>query len=331
MHLMGVPAMLICVRLLLVLSLALAVQTACGHGQRFPLRLYDLGERELLEKADTIVVGKTVGIEWDSARQPIRWSRQYGVSSVRLVRVRLSVEHVIRGAVDGPEVIVHYWAAEAFTNGVSLNLPSKEARAVHYLVTEDGRLRYVVDLVRSTTRLFSGYHRKAPEAAGRSAEARISSMLLTPGEGVNVEEFVTNLPTAAGTSALLAGYVQTLRYLEALAGSPNWDVRWGACLQLHRGSFKGQDRCVDQMAPEAVAHGHERELREIQSLRSAAEPRFQRAFLSDPIRTAKAYAVLPGERGVADFLGMLERHPNQQIATRAREELRKCCRGGPVL
>ena len=287
-------------------------------------------ERQLLEKATTVIVGKTVGVEWESARQQISWSKQPGVTSVRLFKVKLSVEQVIRGTRDDAEVTAFYWAPEVFTNGSSLHMAMQGERAIHYLVTDRGVLRYVTDLVRSTTPVFTGYHRQLPKAIGSGAEAKIAAILLTPGEGLNVAEFITNLSTAAADSLQLVGFVGTLPLLEALANSPVWDVKWAACVQFYRSGFMGHDRCIDNLAPEAIAHGRGAELRSLRSQRTDAEPRFRHAFLSDPIRTAKEYALLPGKSGVADFLKMLAQHPDKQIAIRAQEELRSCCQSGPA-
>jgi hypothetical protein len=316
-------------RLLLGLTIMGVVQAGCAQSARYPLRLYDSDERQLLEMATTVVVGKTVGVEWESARQPIKWSKQRGVSSARLVKVRLLIEQVIRGIADNAEVTVYYWAPEVVTNGSSLHMPLQGERAVHYLVTDQGDFRYVTDLVRSTTAVFTGYHDQPPKATGSGAEAEIAAVLLTPGEGMNVAEFTRNLSTAAAGSLHLVGFVGTLPLLEALAQNTVWDVRWAACVQFYRSGFMGHDRCMDKLADEAVEHGREAELRSFQNQRATAEPRFRHAFLSDPIRTAKDYASLPGSSGIADFLTMLAQHPDKQIAVRAQGELRTCCQSGP--
>jgi hypothetical protein len=317
-------------RLLLWLVITGVVQVGCAQSARYPLRLYDSDERQLLERATTVLVGKTVGVEWESARQPIKWSKQPGITSARLVKVKLSVEQVIRGTGDDAEVTAYYWAPEVFTNGSSLHMPMQGQRAVHYLVPDQGVLRYVTDLVRSTTPVFTAYHRQPPKAIGAGAEAKIAAMLLTPGEGMDAAEFITNLSTAAADSLQLVGFVGTLPLLEALAESPVWDVKWAACVQFYRSGFVGHDGCIEKLASEAVNQGREGELHSLQSQRTDAESRFRHAFLSDPIRTAKEYALLPGNSGVADFLEMLAQHPDKEIAIRAQQELRTCCRSGPA-
>jgi hypothetical protein len=306
------------------------VQGGCAQRARYPLRLHDLDEQQLLERATTVVVAKTVGFEWEAASQSVHWSKQYGVLSARLVKVQLSVEQVIRGSGDGAEVTAYYWAPEVFTNASSLHIPMQGERAVHYLVTDRGVLRYVTDLVRSTTRLFTGYHPQSPRGPGAGAEARIAALLLTPGEGMDVARFITNLSTATGDSLKLVGFVDTLPLLKALAESPVWEVRWAACVQFYRSGFMGHDGCIDRLAPEVVRHGREAELLSLQGQRTDAEPRVRHAFLSDPIRTAKNYAVLPGKSGIADFLNMVAQHPDKQIAARAQQVLRTCCSGGPL-
>lgn len=300
-----------------------AAYVGCAQSTQYPLRLYDLNERQLLEKATTVVVAKTNGVEWESASQKIHWSSQFGVSSARLVRVRLSVEQVIRGRVDSSEVNAYYWAPEVFTNGRALHLPMQGERTVHYLVTDQSVLRYVADVMRSTTPVFTGYHRQPPRTIGTGAEAKIAAVLLTPGEEMSVGDFTRNLSTSTADSLFLVGFVGTLPLLKALAESPVWDVRWAACVQFYRSGYMGQDGCIDKLAPEAVKYGREAELRSLQSQRTDAQPRFRHAFFSDPIRTASDHAVFPGKTGIADFLNMLSRHPDKQIASRAREELQR--------
>jgi len=306
------------------------VQVACVQSERYPLRLYDLDERQLLDQATKVILGRTLDAQWQTARQEIRWNRQYGVTSVRLVKVRLSVEQVILGTEnDNPEITVYYWAPEVFTNGRALHLPAEGERAVHYLVTDQGVVRYVADLMRSTTPVWTGHHRHSPTAIGSGAEARIAALLLTPGEGMNVARFVTNLSTATGDSLRFVGFAGTLPLLKALADSPVWEVQWAACVETFRSGFIGHDGCIDKLAPEAVAHGSKAELLSVQSQRVGAEERFREVFLSDPVQVAKDSALLPGKSGIADFLSMLAQHPDKQVAAAAQETLRTCCRRGP--
>ncbi|MGJ5820891.1 hypothetical protein [Paludibaculum fermentans] len=316
--------------LLLGTAILSLVQVGCAQGTRYPLRLYDFDERQLLEKATTVVVAKTVGFEWEAASQSIHWSKQYGVQSARLVKVKLSVEQVIRGSAEGAEMTAYYWAPEYYTNGSSLHLPMQGERAVHYFVTDQGVLRYVTDLVRSTSPVFTGYHHQPPKARGTGAEAKIAAVLLTPGEGTDIAMLVTNLSTATGGALQLVGYVGTLPLLAALADNPVEEIRWEACVEFYRGSFEGHDGCIDKLASEAVEHGRKAELLRLQSQRMRGNQAFRQAFLSDPFRTAKQYAVLPGDSGIADFLNMLTQHPDKGIADRAREALRTCCRNGPA-
>lgn len=309
---------------------AMGFEVGCARSARYPLRLYDLKERQLLEKATTVIVGKTMEAQWETARLRINWSRQPGVSSVRLVQIRLSVEQVIRGTANDSQLTAYYWAPEVFSNGSSLHMPERGQRAVHYLVAEQGVLRYVTDLVRSTTPVFTGAHNQPPNAIGAGAEAKIAAILLTPGGGMNVGEFTRNLSTTAADSLQLVGFIGTLPLLKALGKSSVWDVKWAACVQLYDSGFMGHDGCIDRLAPEAAEHGRGMELRALQAQRANADSRFRHAFLADPIRTAKDYALLPGNGGIADFLRVIAQHPDKELAERAQKELESCCRGGPA-
>lgn len=313
-------------RLLQGLLLTGVVEVGCAQSARYPLRLYALDERQLLAKASTVFVGETVGVEWQRTGRPINWVVQAGVRSARLVRVQLAVEQVVVGSVRNPVVTAYYWAPEVFTNGHSLHLPAQGERAVHYLVTEGDVLRYVADIGKSTTPIFSGYHGPSP-TVGASAESKIAALLLTPGERMNVAEFIRNLSTAAGVSLQLVGFAGTRPLLKTLAEDGPWDVKWAACVQLYRSGFVGQDTCIDELAPEAVKQGLEDEVKRLRIQRAIAGREFRKAFLADPIRQAKEYACLPGDSGIADFLSIVSQHPDNLIAARAKETLSTCCLG----
>lgn len=300
------------------------LQTSCGDSSRYPLRLYDLTNRQLLERATLVVVGTTADAKWEPARRPISWSMQPGVSSAGLVKVRLNIEQVIRGEVNSGQITAYYWGADIFTNASSLQLPNMgERRAVHYLVREQGILRYVRDIMRSTTVVFSGGHLKPAAFTTETAEQTIARILLTPGEGMDAGEFTHNLPTTVADALQLAGFTETLPLLRDLSANPDWNVKWSACVQLYRSAFIGQDGCIDNLLPTAREHGRESELRALQLQRTNAH--FRNAFLADPIRIAKDYALLPGNAGIADFLRIIAQHPHKELAARARKALEGCC------
>jgi hypothetical protein len=302
----------------------------CGAQAEYPLRLYDLKEHELMDKADMVVVGVTEAIQNGSRSIPIKWDRQYGVVSVRLVSARISVEEVIRGQVTGGSVVVRYWAADQFTNAHSLSLPelSVGRRAIHYIVNAHEGLRYVADIVSSTTPVYSGAHKPAAPSGSTDEKTRLAQILLTPGEGNNNERFLANLGTSTSDALLLAGFERTLPLLRALAENSNISLRWSACVQMYRSAFFGQADCLDHIADRGLDAKQSSDLRELLVERARSQLRFKTAFLLDPIRTADEYAVLPSPEGVWDFLNLITKHPDQQLAERARTALGARVQGG---
>jgi hypothetical protein len=295
----------------------------CGSEAQYPLRLYDLKEHDLMEKADIVVVGITETVQRGSRSIPIRWDRQYGVASARLASVRITVEEVIHGQVTGGSIVVRYWAADQFTNAHSLSLPelSVGRRAIHYIVNAPEGLRYVADIVSSTTPVHSGAHRPPAPAGSTDEKTRLAQILLTPGDGMDRERFTANLGSSTSDALFLTGYQYTLPPLKALAQNPNLNLRWDACVQLYKSAFFGQDECLNHSSNGGSHPKHSSELGGLLAQRARTQLRFKTSFMADPIRTAEEWAVLPPPEGKWDFLNLIAKHPDQKLAKRARRAL----------
>jgi hypothetical protein len=297
----------------------------CAQSTTYPLRLFSLTERELLDKATVVVIGTTSSAQWEGKTVPISWARQPGVSSVQLVRLKIAVERTLRGTTKDDQITVCYWAAAVFTNASSLNLPAIGQRGVHYLVSEHGTLRYVTDVVRSATVVFSGRHQQMPKSNGSAADVEIARTLLTPSEDMAVSEFTEHLRTATADSLQLVGFSGSLPLLRVLEKSSRWELKWNGCVQLMKSGFMGQGECIDRLSGIAEEHSKTLEFRALQAQRGRAETAFKRAFLANPVGTAKDYALLPGTDGIVDFLRLITQHPDKELSIRAQSELDRCC------
>ena len=302
------------------------VSASCGEEVRFPPRYFDLNEAGLVQKAEIILIGRTTDVQWGTT--PIRagWTGQPFIETARLVKLRVAVESVIRGAVKGDELTVYYWGADVFTNAHSLNRPVVGERAIHYLVNGKDGVRYVTDVIRSKTVISSGVHRSAMISGNDGAEVKIARILLTPGEDFHPPEFVAGLGSAVQRSLELVGFTGTLPLMRALLENPDPQVKESACAELYRQPFFGQENCADKLV--SATHTGNPELEKLRTERTKATIRFKSAFLTDPMRTAKDYSVIAGPEGIVDFLRLIALHPDTQIATRAQTELQACCKNG---
>lgn len=298
----------------------LVAQLGCS-AQRPPVHLNRWDERDLVKNATIIVLGTTTRVEWSDLSTEIHWSDETSIRTARLARVTIAVERVIRGPVPSNQVDVTYWAAAGFNNAASLNLPIIGERAVHYLRREDQLYRYVTDLVRSKTPVFSGSHRQGPRSADTSDEQAIAALLLTPSENADYASFSKNLGTSTAESLYLVGFTGTLPLLRELLKSKRPEVTWSACVTLAEYAFFGHEGCIDHLKDHPLASLHEEELKSLLGARSAALNNFTRGFLDTPSETARSYATIPGEAGIADFLRMIAQG-DSSLASRATEELK---------
>ncbi len=293
----------------------------CGENTIIGYRKHNLGERELLSESTTVVVGVVKDLTIFTKRLALNDQEQPYVKNVRLYKVRISVEQTIKGVPPASdEIDVYFWGVGEFTNAASLNWPDKGQRAIHYLTSEDGSLRYVTDLVRSSTTVFSGRHANEPNTD--NASMIIPKLLLSPSIGFAPEEFARNLSLSTYRSQELVGYVGTLPFLRTLLKDSNNQIKWAACRTLH--DFIGQDSvCLHE---ETATHNNsvtERERVELIESNSVAQIGFKKSFLKQPVQYASQYALLPGEEGIIDFLRLISLHPDPELAKRSAEELRK--------
>lgn len=302
------------------------VSVSAGEDARYPTRYFNLNESGLLQRADTIVVGTIADVTWGKTSIPANWTGQPFIETARLVTVRVVIENVIRGAVKTGELTVRYWGAGIYTNAHSLNRPIVGERALHYLVKENDGFRYVTDVIRSTTLVSSGTHPGSMIPGNTGAEVKIARILLTPGEDCDPAEFASGLGAAVQHSLELVGFTGTLPLMQALLQDPDVRIIEGACDEMYKQPFFGQESCIDKLKGRAGMS--DPRLKQLREGRIMATSHFKNAFREDPIRTAKEYSVLSGTNGIADFLHLIALHPDTQIAKRAQAELKTCCRNG---
>ena len=155
------------------------------------------------------------------------------------VRVRTSVENVIRGDVNTSTVEYSYWLSVGTKVG-EWNHALEGSRYIYFLRRDREGLRSVVDFWPSAIRVTTGRHTSLPKDAALS-EA-IARILLLPGEFFDPREY--NLSDGISKSTQLIGEGASLKLVKTLVENDNPDVRKAACFELKR--YTRQDHCDQQ-------------------------------------------------------------------------------------
>lgn len=193
------------------------------------IRDYHLEDRELVEQAPIIVVGRVERREM-FMKESRRHGTQDTVEGGRVplywfhVRVVTTMENVLRGDVAGPAIEYIYWLPAAPVVG-HWNSLIEGARYVHFLRRDGNQLRALVDFWPSAIRVTSGRHYSVPQGSG--VPNAIARLLLEPGQDFVAHRF--DISEGAGYSIELAGLKPTLVMVEALAHNPDTDIRAEAC------------------------------------------------------------------------------------------------------
>ena len=294
----------------------------CGPANDFSVRPHPLRERELFDTAALIVVATQSSTKTLGQSRTIRLPETLGGhTTIELVEVRLKIEETIRGTAPKQELSVLVWTARnpPYPPGVGV-WPGQ--RAIHYLVQDGLHLRYATDIFRSST--YVGDVRTVGRSAGESDAARAADFLLSPPVNAGSESFALSLSTKVGQSLFLIGFQETWPRLEALRRDPDPAVSISACLALYHYGFFGQDSCIAALSQRVLPTSPSSlrsELTQAATMRQSSIARFKKRFLEDPIAAARDYRTLPGEDGWQDFLRMMVRHPDREIASRASAAL----------
>lgn len=292
----------------------------CGNLSTPEYHKQKMGEMQLVNSAAIIVVGQIQNVILLPQERVVKDADLPFIKTARLYRLNLAIQETIKGSFQGNQLEVDFWGVGDFTNGAGLNIPFKGETAIHYLVSEGGRMRYVTDLVRSSTVLYSGRHASVTVT---KIPVRIAQLLLVPGTGLDTEEFVRNFDTSVLRAQELIGYTGTLPLVENHLKSKSPEIRWAACKTLYGNIFIGQDSCLDDKTLSSFSAAEVQERRQILELRKRHAQWFKNSFLKDPLTFSKQYTILPGEEGLVDFLQLIAKHPDNELAGRAAIELKR--------
>jgi hypothetical protein len=215
---------------------ATVLTLACGDNPHIEYKR--LLDSELVQQAPIIVIGRISKREifW---RERVRHGRENGEALYWYhVTVRVAVENVLRGDVEGSPIEYTYWIPVGAKVG-QWNHPLDGIRYFHFLRREGTQLRSIVDFWPSTIHVSSGRHRWVNES--EPLPARIAHLLLIPGDDNFVPERY-NLVEAYDYASRLAQR-EALVTLQELADSRDDPVRQRACEVLANLNSGGKGTC----------------------------------------------------------------------------------------
>lgn len=178
---------------------------------------------DMMRDAPVVIIGKVLRQEGVG---PIR-------NSYRLVRVILEVEYVIRGEVGRRRVPIYFYTPWGAVSG-EINSLRTGKRYVHFLMWDKGVLRAVLDVVRTSIRIYSGRHVRLPLTPNRPLDERVATMLFEPGAELDPDEFSAGLPYASAMGWSDLGRLRTAQLLRGLLANEHQQVRIAACGELSR-------------------------------------------------------------------------------------------------
>lgn len=186
--------------------------------------------------AAPIVIVGVLGEDVPVGRIQTVKSRFYSYVQVRLRRVRVKVENVLRGQVEEKVWVYYFEIASTYTGPPPLGywkstLDRHGKRKLLYLRRDGEVIRTACDLHNCCVLdVDSGSHRNYKPGAAKSFEERKADILLTEGEGAAAQTFASNLSYAIGHVRLTIA----LPRVEALTASNSLPIQKEACWQINQ-------------------------------------------------------------------------------------------------
>lgn len=161
----------------------------------------------------------------------------------RLVRVHSTVENVLKGHFASRAVEFYFYSPWLGASG-DWNFLHDGNRYIQFLTLESGKFRAIRDYWRSSIRVYSGRHATTRGAATDNLQRRIATLLLTPGDDLEGDEFSVGLLHSTSWGEVWLGKSETVDLIRSLLRHPNQSVRVGACEELTL-RFRGFEGCWD--------------------------------------------------------------------------------------
>ncbi|BDC51118.1 hypothetical protein F183_A34340 [Bryobacterales bacterium F-183] len=249
--------------------------------------------------------------------------------SMRLARITVQVENLLRGSVDGRTTIDFYNYAPYFLGTTGpVSFPRTGRRYVLALTRDkSGLLRPVWDYWDSSELVASGRHRTVPLDSSRTVEQRIATLLLTPTtEDFDIDLFAAEMDGSAGFARLILGVPAVIAFYQQQMNSPHLAIRIAACENL-TSDFAGLFDCWDpatvgdgslllqrygRIPPQVSRRAHRYQQREIANLEGIWASRAAAGRVDDWVDQLDVYSLAPDAELRRRACRLLRKyHPNR--------------------
>ena len=200
---------------------------------------------DMIDRAELIVIGVVDG---GSEAGPVVTSDGM---PMRLCRVSVQVENVLKGNAPLGELRFFFYNAEGAWDGPSFNVIEPRERAIFFLVRDGSVLRATNDVYLSHATVRAGRHPGLPRSA-TPLKQTIAEALLIPGPGTETERYRGFLHSAKALSLGLVGRGETVALLESLLKNRNAQFRGGACIALAEFPI-GERQCLPALIGDSEA------------------------------------------------------------------------------
>ena len=174
-----------------------------------------------------------------------------------LFEVKVRLEGIIQGHYPQERLTFYYYQVLGGWTGHEPNFITPGERDVFYLVKDRDVWRATTDAFSSHTRIVTGRYTVTPASSKEEARNTIAQLLLVPGEGFVLPEFLGSLRRNSGVSESLVGKAETSRLLRTLLLNPKPLVRVRACIALAEFPLS-EKACLPEIMHEAEASSDDR-------------------------------------------------------------------------
>jgi hypothetical protein len=284
-----------------------------------------LSQTDLIVRADLIVIGAVRSIKDLGQEREVSLPGQDKSVKVRATSIELQIDAVLfrrrRGArpLNGRQSVVR-WRDENYSIEREMGM-KLDGREIQYLRENDDGVYYVVDVYTSSGSLPVANTTEYAMAELVSLGRRHLVDQLLP-SSCQLDSRPQYFSKAVGSAIAVGGFTAVLPKLLEFTACDNSNVRIPACEALVENAFIGQDICILDPSTGQAVLGLSETVRQIVANRAVLEEKFKTAFIANPLATAKDYSVLPGVDGIVDFLNIIAKHPDSELADVAQRAIK---------
>ncbi len=210
------------------LVISMGLHASCAPVPDLVPRVANVEIADQVNEANLIVVGLA---ENERVVRPVAGTRETGPLNLLAVIVR--VEGVLKGHFDGERLTFYYYQMTGGAwDGPAPNIVAPGQRSIFYLMNDGGVIRAATDAYLSHTNLATGKHPISPAANDSSTREAVAELVLLPGEGMDMADYLGSLHRGKALALALVGKSQVRQMLRGLLKNPQGAIRGRACITL---------------------------------------------------------------------------------------------------